>query len=224
MAKYTIELRELIETFGEEEVKSWFMDYELSDYLTAAEIEVIEKRGTWSKEKLANWILDFYYMREIGSDTPGAFKRLARITMREIMEDRAPLIYSASIAYDPLVNVDFTESFERSSEQTTKSNGKSTNSGSGLTVNSDTPQGQISKAGILRGEYASSTAANENTSNINDETKSDSEGGERYTKTMKGNSGISTTAQRLIQQYRETITKINSDIIRDVAPLFMGVF
>ena len=34
MARYTMELREMISTFGEDEVKSWFMDYDLSDYLT----------------------------------------------------------------------------------------------------------------------------------------------------------------------------------------------
>ena len=40
MAKYTIELREIISTFGEAEVKKWFKDYELSDYLTPEEINV----------------------------------------------------------------------------------------------------------------------------------------------------------------------------------------
>ena len=45
MAKYTMELREIISTFGEDEVKSWFMDYELSDYLTPDEIKVIEEKN-----------------------------------------------------------------------------------------------------------------------------------------------------------------------------------
>ena len=39
MSKYTFELREVISTFGEDEVKSWFMDYELSDFLDADEIK-----------------------------------------------------------------------------------------------------------------------------------------------------------------------------------------
>ena len=53
MSKYTIELRKIIDTLGEDEVKSWFMNYDLHDYLTDDEIAVIEKRGTFSKEKLA---------------------------------------------------------------------------------------------------------------------------------------------------------------------------
>ena len=48
MAKYSIQLRNLIELVGEETVKSWFSDYELSDYLTAEEIAVINERGTWT--------------------------------------------------------------------------------------------------------------------------------------------------------------------------------
>ena len=41
MAKYTMEIRELIDTFGEDEVKSWFSDYNLSDFLSPEEIKVI---------------------------------------------------------------------------------------------------------------------------------------------------------------------------------------
>ena len=53
MAKYSIELRKIIQTVGEEEVKSWFMCYELTEYLAQDEIDVIMERGTWNKEKLA---------------------------------------------------------------------------------------------------------------------------------------------------------------------------
>ena len=33
MATYTIELRNIVKTFGMETVKEWFMDYDLSDYI-----------------------------------------------------------------------------------------------------------------------------------------------------------------------------------------------
>ena len=51
MAKYTMELREIISTFGRDEVKSWFTQYELSDFLTPEEIAVVNQRGTWDKDK-----------------------------------------------------------------------------------------------------------------------------------------------------------------------------
>lgn len=212
MAKYTIELRELVETFGRDEVKRWFSDYELSDYLTEDEIKVINARGTWSKDKLADLIIDHYYMCEIGQETPGLFEHYAGVAMREIMEEKAPLIYSAAIKYDPLINVDFTETYKGNTQ------GTSTTTSNGLTINSDTPQGQVNKAQILQGKYASKTSGNEGTgTGTNDENQ-------EYTKTTRGNSGVSATAQKMIEQYRENIIMINRDIVKDLAQLFMGVY
>lgn len=224
MARYSIELRNVIMMFGEETVKSWFTDYELSDYLTDEEIAVITARGTWSKEKLAQQILDHYYMYEIGFETPALFKHQAKVLMRELMEEKAPLIYSASIEYDPLVNVDFTETFNRSSSNTGQSSSSSTNEGSGLTVNSNTPQGQISKAAILAGTYATSTGANETENTITDTSSNQGSGTESYTRRTKGNSGVSATAQKMIEQYRQNIIMINRDIIKDISSLFMSVY
>lgn len=220
MARYTIELRNIISMFGEETVKSWFTDYELTDYLTDDEIAVITARGTWNKDKLAQAILDHYYMYEIGFETPALFKHQAKVLMRELMEEKLPLIYSAAIEYDPLVNVDFSETY--SGTNSGQSQSSSTSNGSGLTVNSDTPQGQISKTAILGGSYASSTGANETTNTITD--GSSNSGTQAYTKTVRGNSGVSATAQKMIEQYRQNIIMINRDIIKDMGSLFMIVY
>lgn len=224
MAKYTIQLRNLIELVGEDTVKSWFTDYELSDYLTAEEIAVINERGTWTKEKLAQMIVDHYYIYEIGFETPALFKHQAKVAMREIMEEKAPLIYSAAIQYDPLVNVDYTESYDSQSNSQSQSNSTSKTGTSGLSVNSDTPQGQIDKKEILKGKYASSTGANETESNINDTSNNTGTGNESYVKRVKGNSGVSATAQKMVQQYRENIIMINRDIIKDIEALFMCIY
>ena len=224
MARYTIQLRHVAELVGEETVKSWFMDYELSDYLTQEEIDVINQRGTWTKEKLANMIFDHYYMYEIGFETPALFKHQVKVFMREIMEEKLPLIYSQAIKYDPLVNVDFTESFDRDNTSTSNSQSNSTTNNSGLTVNSDTPQGQISKSAILQGNYASSTGANETEGTMSDTSQSNGSGEEHYVKRVKGNSGVSATAQRMVAQYRDNIIMINRDIIKDMNILFMVVY
>ena len=220
MAKYTMEIRELISTFGEDEVKGWFSQYELADFLTPEEIQVINERGTWTKEKLATRIVEHFYTREIGTDAVGQFMLFAKDKMNEIMETYAPLIYSASIKYDPLVNVNFTESYTGSSDS--KSNSTSNSNGSGLTVNSDTPQGQINKSQILQGRYASSTGANETENKVQDE--SSNTGNENYIKTTKGNSGVSATSQKMIEQYRDIIRAINTEIVYELEPLFMGLY
>ena len=232
MAKYTIELRNMIPLFGREEVEGWFKDYSLEDFLTAEEIQVIEDRGTWSKNRLAAKIIDHYFMREIGLETPALFRHYVKITMKEIMEEYAPLIYSASIAYDPLVNVDFTETYHHDDHGQVQNGGTSsstsTNSGSGLTVQSDTPQGQISKSAILSGSYASSTAATENTNSITDNSSTSSNTTSTdtrdYEKRVKGNSGVSATAQKMVEQYRDNIRALDSEIIERLNTLFMGLY
>ena len=223
MSKYTMELRELFTPikfnpplFSKEVVEGWFKDYELSDFLTEEQISVITEAGIWSKDKLASKIVDHYFMREIGQETIGLFKHYAKITMVELMEEYLPLIYSSSIEYDPLVNVNYSEQFERSAS--VDSTGSSNSSGLG--VMSDTPQGQISKASILGGSYATSTNANEN--EVSSESGSDTS--ESYTKTIRGNSGVSATSQKMIEQYRNNIRAIDREIIEKLEPLFMGLY
>ena len=71
MAKYTTNFYSLLNMgiYTRSDLKSWFMDYELSDYLTSEEIQVIQNRGTWSKEKLADKIIDEYYLKDFGVET-----------------------------------------------------------------------------------------------------------------------------------------------------------
>ena len=223
MSKYTMELRELFTPikynpplYTKAQVEAFFKDYELSDYLTQDQIDVIEEAGIWSKDKLATKIVNHYFMREIGQETIGLFKHYAKVTMDEIMEEYLPLIYSSSIEYDPLVNVDYTETFSR----TANIDSTGSSSSSGLGVLSDTPQGQISKTAILQGAYASSTNANEN--EVSSSSGSDTT--EDYTKHMKGNSGVSATAQKMIEQYRQNIRAIDKEIIERLEPLFMGLY
>lgn len=232
MASYTIELRRVCELYTRETVESWFKDYELSDYLSPSQIESITKANLWNKDNLAKKIVDHYFMREIGFETPALFEHYAKVEMQEIMEYYLPLIYSNSIEFDPLVNVDYTETFEREIEGNAQnqgsSNSSSSNKSSGLNVNSDTPQGQISKQDILQGNYASNTTANENEANINDKTNTESSGSsntlENYSKRIKGNSGVSATAQALIKQYRDIVKAYDKEIIDKLNSLFMGIY
>ena len=224
MAKYTMELRTVIDYTSRETVEGYFKDYCLNNYLRPNEVESILNANIWSKDRLASKIVDHYYMREIGYETIGLFKHYAKVYMQEIMERYLPLIYSSSINYDPLVNVDYTESFTRNINGTGTTESSSENNASGLSVNSDTRQGQISKASIVSGEYASNTGASETTSSINDSTSNTNETEETYTKKVKGNSGVSATAQKMVEQYRQNIIAIDEKIIKELDKLFMGLY
>ena len=217
MSKYTIELRYLVDTFGED-VKNWFSSYELSDFLTAGQVEVINNAGFWSKEKLAQKIIEHYYMREIGLETPALFAHKAKVFMQEIMEEKAPLIYAKAILINPFVDTDITESFTGNAEGTTR--GTSTNTGEGLTINSDTPQGQINKSEILQGKYASQTSANEGTSTTTDNGSTSSLN--TYTKSIKGNQRKSPA--ELIAEYQNNIKAIDKSIIDAAGILFINIY
>lgn len=232
MAKYTIELRRLCDIYGRDEVENWFKDYNINNYLTPEQIKQIEKFNVWSKDRLATKIVDHYYMREIGFETPALFKHYAKVKMQEIMERQFPKIYSNFLEYDPLSNVDFTEEYTREIVGTGKnegnSNSNSSNNASGLNVNSDTPQGQISKQAILNGSYASITNASETESSINDNTttssNSESNTIEKFTRHEEGDNGVIITNQRLVKEYREIIVAIDEEIINELNKLFMGLY
>ena len=209
LQNYTMNLYEIINNFyTRSEVEEWFKDYELSDYLTEEQIAVITETGLWNKDKLATKIVDHYLFSQIGFETMALFKQRVKITMKEIMESKLPLIYSSAIQYDPLVNVDYTETFQRRIENEGNS--------SGLNVGSDTPQGQINKTEILQGKYATGTNASEAEAENNTD--------ENYTKRVKGNSGVSATAQRMVQQFRDNIRAIDKEIIDELENLFMIIY
>ena len=228
MASYTMQLRRIIDLAGEDEVLKWFQDYDLSNYLTADEIKTITDRGTWSPARLAQKIVDHYYMREIGLETPMLFKRRVKVRMQEIMEDYLPVIYTASLHYDPLINVNYTETYsgQNTSSNNSSSNTNATSNSSGLSVNSDTPQGQINKSAILNGAYASSTNANEvsDSANTSSTGSNSGSGTQTFSRHFEGNQGLSATYQKMIQQYRENIRAIDKEIIEDLSSLFMTIY
>lgn len=208
MASYTLSLRELESVEGRENLITWFTDYEISDYLSNDQMAVIAERG-WTKEKLAEHIIDSYYMREIGLETPALFKLKLKTAMREIMEEKLPLIYTACIAYDP------TKDYEMQTVTDNKTETTSDTKGNALNIHSNTPQGQINKTDILNGTYASDTDGSENESRVNnlDTSHNDS-------KTTGHNISVS----RLLEEYRATIRQINREIVEDLSQLFIGIY
>lgn len=228
MASYTIELRKVCEYYGREEVESWFKSYKLEDALTPEQIEAITKYNVWSKEKLASMIVDHYFMREIGFETPELFKHYAKVTMNEIMPRYLLKIYTQFLEYDPLSSVDYVEEYTREieGEAQGKSNSNSKNNASGLNINNNTPQTKINKQDLATGVYASSVNQSDTESNIQDETNTNSNSKtiEKYTHSMKGDNGVIVTNQYLVRQSRELATSFNEEIINELNKLFMGLY
>ena len=232
MAKYTIELRKVIDLYGREEVENWFKSYNLADFLTTEQIAIIETQNVWSKDKLAKKIVDHYFMREIGFETPYLFRHYSMLTMNEIMEEYLLKIYTKFLEYDPLSSVDYVEEYTREIESSAENNGtsnsQSSNSANGFNVNNDTPQQNITRQNLNNGMYASSTNQSETESQIQDETETTNVGNsnttETYRHTMKGDNGVIVTNQYLIREFRELAQSFDLEIINKVNKLFMGLY
>lgn len=95
--------------------------------------------------------------------------------------------------------------------------------------------GQIDKANILNGSYASSTSANENESEISDKTTSSSSNtltnneslaglqNEKYTKSRNGFDLKMTNAEKIVE-FRKTVLNYYEDIIKECNSLFFALF
>lgn len=210
--------------FTRSEVEGWFMDYELSDFLTSEQIEKIELAGMWTKEKLAKKIVDHYLMREIGYETPGLFKHFVKIKMKEVMEYELPVVYSNSLEYDPLESVLFDITEQRKVKGKGSSESESSSNGSGLSIASDTPQGRINKEDILEGKYASNTNASETETGVRGTTDTESETTEEWTHHEQGNKGVLDSYQRMLIDYRKSIVAVDREIIEQLNDLFMGIY
>lgn len=229
MAKYSITLQELCtDYYSREEIENWFKNYDISHYLTPEQINQIQKFDVWNKNRLASKIVDHYYTREIGFETPELFKHYAKVFMQEIMESKFQKIYTLFLEYDPLSSVDYVEEYTREIEGSSNAQGNSTSNSnsSGLGINNDTPQTNITKQDLNTGVYASNVNQTENS--INDNTLTSSSGSsntiERYTHSMKGDNGVIVTNEYLIREYRENIIAVDKEIIDELNPLFMGLY
>ena len=228
MATYTIELRRVCDLYGRDEVEKWFKDYEISHYLNPSQIETMAKYNIWSKDRLAQKIVDHYYMREIGLETPALFKHYVKVKMQEIMERYLPIIYTNAIEYDPLESVDYTTTEERTIDGDASGNSKSNskNNGSGLNIINNTPQTNIKRQDLETGVYASNVNQSNTETKIEDETNTSSKTKtiEKFTRRELGNKGVLDSYQKMIIQFRETIAPVDEEIIKELNSLFMGLY
>ena len=226
--QFNFTIRKLCLMYTRSEVENWFKQYNLEDFLLKSQIQVIQNADLWSKDKLATRIVDFYYMREIGLETVALFKHYAKIRMNEIMEQKLPLIYSSSIEYDPLKNMDYTEELTREAQNkgNASSNSNSNITNNDFTFNSDLTQGELLLDEVKLGKYGSTATNSEANANSNDNTNTNSEssGNEHTVNHVTGNRGVLDTPAKMIGFYRDNIITINKDIIHELSDIFMKIW
>ncbi len=230
MSKYTTTLRFIYESSEEakNDVIATFCDYNILDYLTPAQADLIETTGSWSKRKLADKIIQNYYFREIGFETWGLFKHHAKLEMKLLMEYYLPLIYSRCLEYDPLKNNDYTETYLSNVQSDSESSGQSSSNTStantGTNKFSDTPN--VGLENVEQGKYLTNATITDSSGTGSGNSASTNESKENinqsYSKNIQGRANI--TPQKMIKQFRENIIAIDNEIIKKLNPLFMGLY
>lgn len=240
MAKYTTELRKIVESG---------YDLQLDEYPIFDELY----RDTLNKK-----IIDHYFYREIGFETTGMFRHYLKTKMNEIMPYYNKMYQSELLELDPLTtfkevhteNKDKTgtDSTHNTTSNTNNSVGNGTNSQATvsngsvnvLNVHSDTPQGSITEEEIIANQYASTTDYTKTTSDDDTVTVN---GGNSYNDTSVGNGeaegqrnytdneitnkqkyGYNKSPAELLELYRKTFLNIDMMIIGELEDLFMQIW
>ena len=220
MSKYTVTLRQIIQSG---------FDIGLKDYPIYNEEH---------RETLNNMIINHYLMSEIGQETPELFRIYLNNTMNEIMP-RYNLMYKALDEYyaqqSLLGNIDLTTT------ETISGTNNQTNSGtdtvknyinqSGKNIRMDTPQGELTLQDIdAQTVYATEASISKAIAN-GDDNKTvtehgaiiDSTNSQTRTNHVHGNNGGKYSLD-IINQMNDSIYNVDAQIIKELQPLFFGLY
>jgi hypothetical protein len=198
MAKYTTQIRSLVENG----FPIFDFDYPIFDpaYKTVLETKII----------------DYYYFREIGLETPAQFKQFLKSKLTRIMPYYNEMYLQNQVfkTYDPYKNKNVTTTDKR----TTSSDSSASSSGSSTSkeVYSDTPQAKLQ--GL---DYATNVTENSGDSGGTSTGKVTTT--DEYTSTIAGHDGMRYPTDILID-LRKTLINIDQMIIDELHDLFMNVY
>lgn len=203
MSKYTTELRYIIES-----------GYKLNA-LTSYPIFDENYRPV-----LNQYILNHFWMREIGFETVGEFDLYLGNTLNEIMPYYNGMFKMAMSEIDPLTNYKYKETLDKSDVGTTSS--ISNTNGNSKSVESTPADGLVQMNEIENNVYASSATLNNNTVNANGTVDSKTE--TDYVKLVSGYNGVS--VGKLYDEYRRYVVSVVRLLMndKDLNQCFLGVY
>lgn len=234
MSNYTIELRYIYENdIGKQMIDKALSDYPIFD----------EKYRNILNQKFIN----HFYFREICFKEPSKFCFKLNTKLKEIMVLYNKLYESETIDFNPLFNIDITETYEHEN----KTNGKLKNVSEGQNTNvsretnslnsnstqmhNENPNQDTSLEDIKTGKYLTSSDYQEDknnntgeinaTSNSNNVNNQDLENNsmESYTKKTIGSSA-GLPFSKAIKQYREILIKVDEMLFDELECMFMQIW
>ena len=224
MAKYTVQIKSIIESLGSNSVLDLST---LDEQIENARPKIFDFEYPFydpsSKADFETWILESILMDEINYETYGLWHLKLRTWMKTNMPYYNKLYESAKLITNPLKNhhlernTEGSENGNSSSNGTGSSNDTSTSNVLAWNLYSDTPQGGIN--GLENSTYLTNatkdlndttTTSDTNTTSNNTATSSSTS---KRKETVDGYSGIDENT--LLLKYRETIININEQFIND---------
>jgi len=209
MATFTLELWELLENRPPEQA---------ADILGLNDYPLFDESY---RPALNQKIIEHFWNREIGQETPSMFRQ----QLRKRMNEKMPLYnqhYEASrIKFDPLKTVDMKNVSESdtTASSTSAATSASTSGAKSRSVGSDHPQELLSNTG----DYAttSSDAISDSTASG---TSSDNGSSEQHAASSGGVTGFQGNAAAVIFQLRATFVNVDMMVIEELEDLFMLVW
>lgn len=228
MARYTIELRDIIES---DNVELFDFDYEYY-----ADNYALQRR-------FENLFIQTYYFHEIGFETIERFKW----NLKARLDLNAPIYKQYWDSYLKTKNIDFTvnkeyyetvtRELETENNTSSSSNNSSSSSNNSTSKNDTTHKAShiadgVSKADLYNGyltgvenEKANNESTNENISESTDNAVTNDTGKQTETLTTSGKGNIGTTSSaQLIKEWRQIMLNLDRQIIEDCADLFMQIY
>lgn len=202
MAHYTITIKSLIDNH---------FNFGLNDYPIFNETY----RNTLNEN-----ILNYYYENEIGFETAELFKFYLNNTLKLIMPKYNELYKAQENSLLSIFdNVNLTETSKRKNVNEVTSNTSSESKNKNLFQ--DTPQGRLNFTELENQNWATNYTMNN--SNINDESQSNGENNEDFTRNIKGNNGNKYNIE-LLNEIKNNLMNIDMLIIYELSDLFMGIY
>lgn len=180
-----------------------------------------------AREELNSIIIHHFYMYEIGFETEGQWNLALGTKMAEIMPYYNRIMEAIELDYDPLIDHNRKETHtEKQTEDTTDSTtlGRTY---SDTFLHSDTPQNDLSNVfsgnpeGIVAHYLTDAQHQYGNEQYSGDKDIIDTDKTRDYQKVYEGRNR---SGQSLALEYMETARKVYSMILKDLEPLFMGLY
>lgn len=212
MAKFTVELRHVVNSG---------YDLEMDEYPIYSE----SYRATLNQR-----ILDHFWLREIGTETPARFRHFLKITMNEIMPYYNKLYQSQALEMATAYDTDYHEAMNRqqtgASTAISAGNGADTETDDLLNVASETPQALVTADDIKNNVYASKADRSDNTRTASRQSSSQSTASQNnldnFIRHVYGNR--MSNPNEMLAKLRKNFLRIDALIISELEGLFMGIY